>query len=90
MKQKLFYFILITGKVVNFLNALIKTFLPNISPRIHPAAHISTLVVWVLACRSSSGALYHKVTTFGDMGRTGKPNHLAKPKSAKKNCWIIL
>ena len=55
-----------------------------------PAAHISTLVVWVLACNKSSGARYHKVTTFGDMGLTGKPNHLAKPKSAKINKIILL
>lgn len=56
---------------------------PSNSPRIQPAAHISTLVVWVGACNKSSGALYHRVTTCGVIGRKGTPNHLARPKSAK-------
>ena len=48
----------------------------------HPAAHISTEVVCVLACSSNSGALYHSVTTLGVIGLRGSPNHLARPKSA--------
>lgn len=50
-----------------------------------PAAHISNAVVCVLALRSSSGDLYHKVTTPGVMGRKGRPYFLANPKSAKSN-----
>jgi len=55
---------------------------PNSSPSMQPAAHMSTEVVWVRACSSSSGALYHKVTTRGVIGRKGRPNQRAKPKSA--------
>ena len=32
--------------------------------------------------KSSSGARYHSVTTFGVMGRKGVPKDLASPKSA--------
>lgn len=56
---------------------------PNNSPKMHPTAHISTDVVCTEACNSSSGALYHSVTTCGVMGLVGKPNHRASPKSAR-------
>jgi len=57
---------------------------PKSSPSIQPAAHMSTDVVWVRACSSSSGARYHRVTTRGVIGRKGRPNQRAKPKSATK------
>ena len=57
---------------------------PKSSPSIQPAAHMSTDVVWVRACNSSSGARYHRVTTRGVIGRKGRPNQRAKPKSATK------
>lgn len=48
-----------------------------------PAAHMSTDVVCVRAWSNNSGARYHKVTTRGVIGRTGRPNHRANPKSAR-------
>lgn len=49
----------------------------------HPAAHISRAGVCFGDCRSSSGALYHRVTTLGVALRAGAPNQRAKPKSAE-------
>lgn len=57
-------------------------FIPNSSPVIHPAAQMSTAVVWYGAWSKISGALYHSVTTFWVISPCGKLNHLANPKSA--------
>lgn len=38
--------------------------LPNSSARIQPTDHISTALVYSLALRMTSGALYHLVTTY--------------------------
>ena len=52
------------------------------SKNIHPTDHISMEVVYSVAPRSSSGALYQIVTTSWVNGLTGTENALARPKSA--------
>lgn len=60
------------------------------SPRIQPAAHISSAGVCRGDCKSSSGALYHRVTTRGVALRAGAPSQRARPKSAAKEQHNLL
>lgn len=48
----------------------------------HPIDHISTGVEYCFYPNKISGALYHNVTTSWVYVLTGRPNALARPKSA--------
>jgi hypothetical protein len=54
----------------------------TISAKIQPIDQISIGVEYYIEPKSISGALYHKVTTSWEYGRTGMVKVLANPKSA--------
>ena len=61
------------------------------SPNIHPMLHVSTLLLYVLVPRSSSGERYHNVTTSCvSCSGGGLPTYLAIPKSAIFSCPRLL